>query len=799
MASPVVKMDEESSKHNMHSSFSTLSPSDLDVLIEKYHIPLSLHPVLPEPNVSIFSLQDGKIGIYADMFRFGNYRLPFTKFLIRALSYFGVHISQMHPQGLSRLSHFEVSSRAVGVSPSIVLFRAFYRITMAGDWYTFERRRGVSRLSTTLPPNPRSWKNQFFYVDDRCIPPTMRWREIDDIVHDVIPEESEYPKVNFDRLVSVASPIRELPECILLVSRISKAWFEPELWPILQYHQREMELYNALGLKSFSGLELSAEKIDETTVPFLDQTSSSFYEIRPEAETMDVDGTSVNEGNQETLSIEDMYDRIVGSKTEEAPSATSSQLKVLLMNDMSEKERDTASDVTATTTMSHVAKGKMLKRPPKPHTGKDVHKRKSPRLITQSPSKSTSGRLEVIDDDVMANTAETPVTPPYDKEFNISDFLLNSPDVTDQTLINTPLLQNIQPSSSVVAKTSSSSSLSQSFPLLGVPTSNWLKADIELVSMRTSSAKEFSHASATELFIPKWDVLSSQSCKDPSVAKKLSLLSSTPTDVSSVHQVPHEVFSNEFMTSHAKQQNLVADLYERWVIAEAKVEELAESQKRHMLSKLNSNSIDVQVKTNTLLGEVESLKMHNRKLIALEQEAKRNLKQAQDNELVLKNQFLEERNKLEESVNDVKKEVERLEETMKAMTAEREVLQSENKTLKDKSKWLIAEGLGLLAKRVHSEVIPMALSLNQAVNAVGFNEGIKCGLAHASKNEMDINSFKEYDASARDKVLDRLKSLQSMTFNIIEQVSQLDVSDVEKMKEMLKPVNSSKPTSSSGN
>jgi hypothetical protein len=76
---------------------------------------------------------------------------------------------------------------------------------MAGDLYTFERRRGISRIGTTLPPNPRSWKSYFYCIEDRCIPPNKQWRAIDKVVRDVIPSESEYKPIYLEHLVSVSA------------------------------------------------------------------------------------------------------------------------------------------------------------------------------------------------------------------------------------------------------------------------------------------------------------------------------------------------------------------------------------------------------------------------------------------------------------------------------------------------------------------------------------------------------------------------------------------------------------------
>jgi DNA-directed RNA polymerase subunit H (RpoH/RPB5) len=68
----------ESSKHNLHCSYSTLDQDDLEKLMEKYQIPSELNPIIAESGKPIYPYPKGKIGVYAEIFRTGNYRIPFT-------------------------------------------------------------------------------------------------------------------------------------------------------------------------------------------------------------------------------------------------------------------------------------------------------------------------------------------------------------------------------------------------------------------------------------------------------------------------------------------------------------------------------------------------------------------------------------------------------------------------------------------------------------------------------------------------------------------------------------------------
>jgi hypothetical protein len=149
--------------------------------------------------------------------------------------YYGVHLSQMSPQSLSRLSHYEIACRSFEVVPDLFVFRAFYRLTMAGDWYTFEKRRQMPSLCTRTPPHVRSWKTNFFYVDDRCVPAEMKWRKRENIVHDDPPLKKQVDSNLYRRIKESPYPINEMPEIVLVVARISRNWPYPDKWPIMLF------------------------------------------------------------------------------------------------------------------------------------------------------------------------------------------------------------------------------------------------------------------------------------------------------------------------------------------------------------------------------------------------------------------------------------------------------------------------------------------------------------------------------------------------------------------------------------
>ncbi|MFS7983225.1 hypothetical protein Hanom_Chr11g00972061 [Helianthus anomalus] len=112
-------------KSNLSGCFNILTQKGLEWYIDSYAIPASLHHVLPQKNTPIYPFVPGKIGVYTRLFDYCNYRLPLTKFLIEALLFHEVHLTQMNPFGLAKVCHFELACRGLGSDPDLDVFRAF--------------------------------------------------------------------------------------------------------------------------------------------------------------------------------------------------------------------------------------------------------------------------------------------------------------------------------------------------------------------------------------------------------------------------------------------------------------------------------------------------------------------------------------------------------------------------------------------------------------------------------------------------------------------------------------------------
>ncbi|KAJ0765406.1 hypothetical protein HanPI659440_Chr08g0303071 [Helianthus annuus] len=271
-------------KDNLADSVSVLTPRQFDKFVREYRIPLDLHPVLPSRTEAIYPFRQGKFPFYTRVCNFANYRVPFSRFLNRVLQFFRVHVCQVNPFGLSRINHFEISCRALDQKPDLNVFRYFYEFITAGDWYTFAHRENVPSPSSNERSSLKNWKDNFFWLDDRCLPEDMRWRFKDQSMSFDLDEDFVFNESLVRALVEHQSPIRPLPEHFLWLGRVSFSWAQGDRdWPIIRRKRDRvaMSLLDALKVPNMDVFDLDFEEQGEEDVPLMKQAVSSAHPIRP--------------------------------------------------------------------------------------------------------------------------------------------------------------------------------------------------------------------------------------------------------------------------------------------------------------------------------------------------------------------------------------------------------------------------------------------------------------------------------------------------------------------------------------
>ncbi|GJZ98425.1 hypothetical protein Tco_0670878 [Tanacetum coccineum] len=167
-------------KFDMHMYTSSLTETNLKWLTKCYGIPVDLHPRVVSEGMTMNALPNDAIGLYAHHFQQGGLRVPFSSFFLKVVEHFCVHISQLIPLGINRVTFFELYCRALDIIPIVPLFHA--------------------------------------------APIAMAWRHHDSSVVDPFPKPTEYNASDVTKLREVFISLRKPPPSLLYVAGISNVW-----------------------------------------------------------------------------------------------------------------------------------------------------------------------------------------------------------------------------------------------------------------------------------------------------------------------------------------------------------------------------------------------------------------------------------------------------------------------------------------------------------------------------------------------------------------------------------------------
>nr|GEX25885.1 hypothetical protein [Tanacetum cinerariifolium] len=197
---------------------SRLTLDDLNDLIIKYKIPRDLHPRLPSKDFVMSELSDDAIGIYHRMFDFFGVRIPFSSFLMALIKHYRVYFSQLSPLGLNKVITFEVLCRSLQMEPTVTLFKVFQ---------------------------------------------TLCKQAIDDPK----PVDSSFNMADVHRLSVHVIKLRDMPEGVLVLSRLSRVWKSRISDPVLRGANE-----NGMGRKASTSGATSSH-VDKRTRSVLAQSS----------------------------------------------------------------------------------------------------------------------------------------------------------------------------------------------------------------------------------------------------------------------------------------------------------------------------------------------------------------------------------------------------------------------------------------------------------------------------------------------------------------------------------------------
>ncbi|KAK9076229.1 hypothetical protein SSX86_004562 [Deinandra increscens subsp. villosa] len=818
------KIEKIPTKHNLSISFCSISQEDLDAFVEDFQIPLNLNPTLPPAKKPIYPFPKNKIGLYFDFFKQANYRIPFTSFLLEALDYFGIHITQCNPPGLSILNHFELACRALEIPPTVTLFRAFYRLTMAGNWYTFEKRRDLNPICSSKPPTNRLWKNQFFYLDHTCVPTTMTWRDPKFAIRDDAPKKETVNQKHFSRISELSFPVRKLPEAILVAAQISKNWHAPHLRPSFFNEGAKMDLSGVLKLRDFSSLTFEPAKDPPEAAPVIDQTgATSSNVIIPEVNQLEAQENESTKNPPVTTSKRKKH---TARGHHESPKKDEVPVNKKGKKDpLKRTEKPADADAPSATIQGEKPNQKDLKEDHIPrrsprhnaqHTSSNINDN-TPISETQmsrladvsSPPESASFNFEML--------KGSPLSPPSlshmitNDDITMNEYFSTSPPATLEITEKSPSFTHTSDRTTIPsayanpsqALMSSQPNLSSSNISTFLPSSQneveWLKNELTLVKTRRTAGYNLG-----ELFLPSWNISNKDSFTDPATAKNMFLHCSTPNDVKFLQSLPPSVLAARITAIHAESQSILPELYNRWIRAENAnlSSEIAQMQNPAMQSKIQglekekvalakakNDASQKRIMAELALHEARSMiDMLKKQQLILE---KKNSDTLEEKETLLQEKQLlnEQKQTISDEVLSLKEKLSQqqheFEEKQKALEMKLKILTEEKQVLEDDKSWLLKEGVDAIVRKLFKDpdMVSAVGNINNAMNACGVNEGLILGFQYAKMPASSVLTTKEFDRDANKKLSDATEAFKRLHIPFLKQLPDLHNAPLQVIKD----------------
>ncbi|KAL4568738.1 hypothetical protein LXL04_024353 [Taraxacum kok-saghyz] len=201
----------------------SLTDDNLNEIRDIFKIDPSLQLVFPTSGQTIKTPPEGFVCIYHQFLKAG-LRFPVFDFLKTVLSHYNLHIAQLTPKSFRKIICFVMLSRALGVLPSLTVFRHFYVTLNAGDWVSFTRRQGIDDICDGIPSSIKKWKPEFIFVDAKELKPDIDFGDHKNRAVDHPPELTAAQHVLVDQMV--ANPVKwsDPDELMLRMAGLSTYW-----------------------------------------------------------------------------------------------------------------------------------------------------------------------------------------------------------------------------------------------------------------------------------------------------------------------------------------------------------------------------------------------------------------------------------------------------------------------------------------------------------------------------------------------------------------------------------------------
>ncbi|GJU89480.1 hypothetical protein Tco_1301903 [Tanacetum coccineum] len=284
-------------------------------MVDSFYIPAEVHPTAPGRDKTITQFLVDKVGVYSRLFDVCGYRIPFVNFFMAVLKYFRVHISQLSPFGAARVSHFEVLTRVLNLSPSVTVFRAFYTRTYSDGLFSFAKRSTSAPSCFPKPPDSiKNWADHFFWVDSCVFPISVPLYTGGVLEKDSAPHLTARQEQTVKLLESHKAPFRRYPECFLCLVGLSPYYpFDENSYPAFE-HPDGMDMGLLDFIKTADPRKVRAVEVQkgDDQVKLLESTQHCFMPLVIPAAGGSSSAAAAEipaptEGGQEDVAEEDAY------------------------------------------------------------------------------------------------------------------------------------------------------------------------------------------------------------------------------------------------------------------------------------------------------------------------------------------------------------------------------------------------------------------------------------------------------------------------------------------------------------
>ncbi|GJS57990.1 probable inactive receptor kinase [Tanacetum coccineum] len=127
-------------------------------------------------------------------------------------------------------------------------------LSKQGDWFSFAKREGPTPVCMEgVKSDSKLWKEKIFLIDRKAIPFHIPWRHPDSCITDRVP--TSFNKGHIDQLKAHIVKLCDIPEGVLVRSRLSRVWRNPMCDPVL----RLMSIYDFLCMPSLDKVTVREE------------------------------------------------------------------------------------------------------------------------------------------------------------------------------------------------------------------------------------------------------------------------------------------------------------------------------------------------------------------------------------------------------------------------------------------------------------------------------------------------------------------------------------------------------------